>query len=65
MVSSARSCADPTGGRHVELGMAIAWKIPILIIGERSNVFHVLPQVRVIDDTEDIAKHVDELARMT
>jgi len=35
-----------TGGRHVELGYAIAMKIPIIYVGEkRENIFHHHPYV--------------------
>lgn len=52
-----------TGGRHVELGYALALGKPILLVGERSNIFHHLSTVKVVDDTEDITKHVKRLAR--
>ncbi len=55
-------CNFGTGGRHVELGYAIALKKPILLVGERSNIFHHLSCVKVVDDTEDITKHVQKLA---
>lgn len=35
------------GGRHVELGMAIAWGKEIHIVGPRENVFCCLPEVKV------------------
>lgn len=34
------------GGRHVELGAAIAWGMPIVIIGPRENLFCWLPQIQ-------------------
>ena len=34
------------GGRHVELGLALAWGKEIIVVGPRENVFHTLPQVR-------------------
>ena len=34
------------GGRHVELGIALARHIPVYVIGFRENIFHWLPQVR-------------------
>ena len=34
------------GGRHVELGLALAWDKEIIVVGPRENVFHTLPQVR-------------------
>lgn len=30
------------GGRHVEVGVALALRIPIILVGERENVFHYL-----------------------
>lgn len=50
-----------TGGRHVEFGYALALGKPILLVGERSNIFHHLSSVKVVDDTEDITKHVKRL----
>lgn len=38
------------GGRHVELGMAIALDKPILIVGPRENVFCTLPGIQVYPD---------------
>lgn len=34
------------GGRHVELGLALAWEKDIDVIGYRENVFCYLPQIR-------------------
>ncbi len=48
------SLSDPAnfrtgrGGRHVELGLALAWGKPVILVGERENVFHWLPQVKVV-----------------
>lgn len=33
------------GGRHVELGIAIAWEMPVIIVGYRENIFCWLPRV--------------------
>jgi len=49
-----------TGGRHVELGYAIAHGKPVILAGERTNVFHYLPSIKRIDDSEDIVKHVQK-----
>lgn len=51
-----------TGGRHVELGYALACGIPALLVGERTNVFHHLSHIKAVDDTEDLAKHIAKLA---
>lgn len=41
------------GGRHVELGMALAWEKAIVVIGGRENVFCCLPGVDVFATAAD------------
>lgn len=41
------------GGRHVEFGMALAWGLRLIVIGQRENVFHCLPQVERYDTWDD------------
>ena len=41
------------GGRHVEFGMALAWGLRLIVIGQRENVFHCLPQVERYDTWEE------------
>lgn len=43
-----------TGGRHVELGYAIAREKQVVLWGRRSNIFHHLSSVRVIERLEDL-----------
>lgn len=43
-----------TGGRHVELGYALALDKQIVLVGRRSNIFHYLSHVRVIERLEDL-----------
>lgn len=38
-----------TGGRHVEFGYALALKKTIVLVGNRSNIFHHLRDVRVVE----------------
>lgn len=47
-----------TGGRHVELGYALALQKPIVLRGARSNVFHHLPRIRVVDSDETMVAAV-------
>lgn len=42
-----------TGGRHVELGYAIAKGKPIIVVGPRENVFFYLPQIRFADSVAE------------
>lgn len=38
-----------TGGRHVELGLALALRKRVVVVGHRENVFHHLPQIEFYD----------------
>jgi len=38
------------GGRHVELGMALAWAKRVIVVGPRENVFCWLPYVEHFDE---------------
>lgn len=49
-----------TGGRHVEFGIAVARSKRIILIGDRTNVFHFLPSVMHIATSDP----VDTLATM-
>jgi nucleoside 2-deoxyribosyltransferase len=49
-----------TGGRHVELGYALAQGKPIVLVGARSNIFHHLMTVHVVTQDE----LVDTLRRL-
>lgn len=40
------------GGCHVETGMALAFGMPVFVLGERSNIFHYLPSAVVVDNIE-------------
>lgn len=42
------------GGKEVETGMAMAWAKPIILVGERSNIFHYLHIPRVPNIEEAI-----------
>lgn len=43
-----------TGGRHVELGYALRMGKQIVVLGVRSNIFHYLDCVRIIERIEDL-----------
>jgi len=38
------------GGRHVELGLALAWGKAVIVVGPRENLFHWWPGFRHCDD---------------
>jgi hypothetical protein len=46
-----RSC-NSRGGRHVEFGLALAWKKRCIVIGHRENIFHCMPHVIFYNDWE-------------
>lgn len=41
-----------TGGRHVELGVAISTGCHLLLVGEKENIFHYLNDIQVIPHPE-------------
>lgn len=43
-----------TGGRHVELGYALALGKEVAVVGVRSNIFHYLSDVRIIASAEEL-----------
>lgn len=48
------------GGRHVELGVAIALGLPIIIVGPRENLFCWHPNVRQFDTFEAFRDALNE-----
>lgn len=47
-----------TGGRHFEFGVAYALNKPIVILGNRGNVFHYLAGVDRVDTTEKLVYYL-------
>jgi hypothetical protein len=37
------------GGRHAELGMALALGRRVIVVGRREHIFHYLPEVEIVD----------------
>lgn len=48
------------GGKHLELGYALAIKKRIILIGQPSNVFHYLPEIEIIEDVSDLIQKLIE-----
>jgi hypothetical protein len=40
--------AGGNGGRHVEVGMALALGRRVIVIGRREHIFHHLPEIEVV-----------------
>ncbi len=53
-----------TGGRHVEFGYALALGKPVILLGEPSNIFHLLSSVIVVNDLHplDVIPHLHMIA---
>ena len=54
------------GGRHVELGMALALGKQVVVVGRREHIFHRLPEVTVVESWPEalrlLAQRLDTLA---
>lgn len=50
-----------TGGRHVELGLAIAMDKRLIVVGPREHVFHALPQVEHYRTWRGLASYLSQL----
>jgi nucleoside 2-deoxyribosyltransferase len=44
---------EKSEGKAVETGYALAAGVPVIIIGERTNVFHYLPEVSIVETIEE------------
>lgn len=53
----------PRGGRHVELGYALALGKVIVVIGQRENIFHTLPEITVVQTSWDAIRFLQTLTR--
>lgn len=55
LIVDARGIApDNSGGVHFELGFAIAKNIEVYLIGNRTNTFHWLDDVKRVDSEEEL-----------
>ena len=48
------------GGRHVELGMALAHQKRVIVVGHRENVFHCLPEVEFFPEWSGVIPRLSE-----
>jgi nucleoside 2-deoxyribosyltransferase len=60
VVNPAEFADNGTGGRHVELGYALGIGKPVVVFGERTNVFHSIPQVRHSEEDFPLEQAVKE-----
>jgi hypothetical protein len=56
---------EKSEGKAVEQGVAIGFEIPIMVVGERSNIFHYLPVVTLVPTVDAALAELRQLdARM-
>lgn len=52
---------DPRGGKHVEMGLALALSKRLLLVGRQENAFHDLPDVEHCEDWPAASARILEL----
>ena len=52
-----------TGGRHVEMGYALALELPIIVVGTPENVFQRAAFCLEAHDLQDVVNIIDEFIR--
>jgi hypothetical protein len=50
-----------SGGWHTEVGIAIGRMMPIILVGQRRNVFHYHPLVTVVDTVDEAIAALKEI----
>ena len=50
-----------TGGRHVELGYALALGKPVVLLGSRTNIFHHLDRIVAVDGVDAMLAALAEM----
>lgn len=53
------------GGRHVEMGMALALKKMVFIVGPAENVFCCLPEVVAFENFESALAKIEEICKLS
>ncbi len=52
---------EKSEGKAVEQGLALAWDMPLIIVGERSNIFQYLPQVRMMKTLDQAIGYLNQV----
>lgn len=53
---------EKSEGKAVEQGIALATRMPLIIVGKRTNVFQYLPEVFLVDSVEEAVQLVRNIA---
>ena len=51
---------EGSGGKHFETGYAFSRGMLVIVVGQRSNVFHHLPSIYVVESLADAVELLDE-----
>ncbi len=62
LVAFAEESGGGRGGRHVELGVAVALEKLVVVVGSPEHIFHRLPQIRVAPDWDGARATLREAA---
>lgn len=57
-----RADGGSRGGRHVELGLALAWEKQIIVVGPRENLFCWHESIKRFDSITDVVRFIGRVA---
>ena len=60
VVLNTQKRGEETSGKAVETGIALALQIPVIVVGEWTNVFHYFPGVRLVESEEEALEAIRE-----
>jgi nucleoside 2-deoxyribosyltransferase len=49
---------EKSEGKAVETGLALATGKPVIVVGARSNIFHWLPRVQIVNTVQEAAERL-------
>lgn len=55
---------EKSEGKSVETGIALASGLSVIVIGQRSNIFHYLPAVRVVESVDEALQALQQAERI-
>ena len=53
IVLNTQKRGEETSGKAVETGIALALRIPVIVIGKWTNIFHYFPGVKLVETEEE------------
>lgn len=52
---------ETSEGKAVETGLALAYMMPVIVVGERTNIFHHLPAIHVVPTLTEAVDLLNDL----